>query len=45
LSIANELEMLNLSLEAFGDVGVFNPTLLWDGDSAILVDTGLPGQM
>lgn len=39
------IEMLNLSLKAFGHDGVFNPTLIWDENSAILVDTGLPGQI
>ncbi|MEH7443813.1 MBL fold metallo-hydrolase [Bacillus sp. JJ1122] len=45
MRIAEGVEMLNLSLKAFGDDGVFNPTLLWDGQSAILIDTGLPGQI
>ena len=44
MRIAEGVEMLNLSLKSFGDDGVFNPTLLWDGQSAILIDTGLPGQ-
>ncbi|WP_423406819.1 MBL fold metallo-hydrolase [Heyndrickxia sp. MSNUG] len=45
MRIAEGVEMLNLSLKAFGDDGVFNPTLLRDGQSAILIDTGLPGQI
>lgn len=39
------IEMLSLSLKAFGDDSVFNPTIIWDEVSAVLIDTGLPGQI
>lgn len=45
MRIGTGIEMLNLSLKDFGHDGVFNPTLIWDENSAILVDTGLPGQI
>jgi glyoxylase-like metal-dependent hydrolase (beta-lactamase superfamily II) len=45
MKIANGVEMLELKIEAFGTRTVLNPTLIWDDDSAILVDAGMPGQL
>ncbi|KFN03992.1 MBL fold metallo-hydrolase [Bacillus clarus] len=40
MKIANGLAMLELEIQGFR----LNPTLLWDDEEAILVDTGMPGQ-
>jgi glyoxylase-like metal-dependent hydrolase (beta-lactamase superfamily II) len=45
VKIANGVEMLQIEIEAYGNRAVFNPALIWDEDSAILVDTGMPGQL
>ncbi|TCP29845.1 glyoxylase-like metal-dependent hydrolase (beta-lactamase superfamily II) [Scopulibacillus darangshiensis] len=44
MRIANGLEMIELEIEAFGHRDVLHPTLIWDHESAVLVDTGMPGQ-
>ncbi|MCZ8516193.1 MBL fold metallo-hydrolase [Paenibacillus filicis] len=38
------LEMLRLSADLLGETRVIHPTLIWDEDNVILVDTGYPGQ-
>ncbi len=38
-------QMLDISTNFSGNPGVIHPTLIWDGDTVILVDTGLPGQL
>lgn len=43
MQIANGLEMLEISANVMGGVDVIHPTLIWDKDTAILVDTGYPG--
>lgn len=45
MRISNGVEMLQINIEAFGNRAVFNPTLIWDEETAILIDTGMPGQM
>ena len=44
MKIANGIEMLEISTEAMGRPGTINPTLIWENDNVILVDTGFPGQ-
>ena len=39
--VADHVEMIELNIEGFK----INPTLLWDDEMAILVDTGMPGQL
>lgn len=43
--IANGIAMLSLSANVMGQTNVIHPTLLWDGDRVVLVDTGFPGQL
>lgn len=43
--IGNGIEMLEISAEVMGRPGTINPTLIWDNDTIILVDTGFPGQL
>jgi glyoxylase-like metal-dependent hydrolase (beta-lactamase superfamily II) len=40
MKIAQGLAMLELNINGF----ILNPTLVWDDESAILIDTGMPGQ-
>lgn len=42
---ANQIEMLEISAMLMGKVEVIYPTLIWDKETAILVDTGYPGQL
>lgn len=45
MHIANGVEMLELHVEGYGGRTTLNPTLIWDEETAILVDTGMPGQL
>ncbi|MFD2171643.1 MBL fold metallo-hydrolase [Tumebacillus lipolyticus] len=45
MRIANGVEMLEISANMMGKQSVICPTLLWDEQSAVLVDTGYPGQL
>jgi glyoxylase-like metal-dependent hydrolase (beta-lactamase superfamily II) len=45
VKIANGVEMLELQVEAFGNRAILNPTLVWDDETAILIDAGLPGEL
>ncbi|WAH37918.1 MBL fold metallo-hydrolase [Alicyclobacillus dauci] len=45
MKIANGVEMLELDMNFMGHQSTIHPTLLFDDDSAILVDVGLPGQL
>jgi glyoxylase-like metal-dependent hydrolase (beta-lactamase superfamily II) len=44
MRIADGIEMLTLSAVVLGRESVIHPTLLWDDEVALLVDTGYPGQ-
>jgi glyoxylase-like metal-dependent hydrolase (beta-lactamase superfamily II) len=44
MKVADGLEILQLSTVSAGRDGIISPVLLWDEQSAILVDAGLPGQ-
>ncbi|MGF2716221.1 MBL fold metallo-hydrolase [Bacillus cereus] len=41
MRIDKGLAMLELKIQGFG----LNPTLIWDDEMAVLVDTGIPGQL
>jgi glyoxylase-like metal-dependent hydrolase (beta-lactamase superfamily II) len=43
MQVANGLEMLEISAAVMGGIDVIHPALIWDEDTAILVDTGYPG--
>lgn len=45
MKIANGVEMLEISANLTLGPGILHPVLIWDQDEAILVDTGLPGQL
>jgi glyoxylase-like metal-dependent hydrolase (beta-lactamase superfamily II) len=45
MRLASGIEMLEVSAVIMGKVDVIYPTLVWDDNTAILVDTGYPGQM
>lgn len=44
MKISNGVEMLELQVEVFGSRQELNPTLIWDDEAAVLIDTGTPGQ-
>ncbi|GIO07665.1 hydrolase [Brevibacillus reuszeri] len=43
MKVAAGVEMITLEAEAFGGKIAIHPTLLWDEQMAVLVDTGMPG--
>jgi glyoxylase-like metal-dependent hydrolase (beta-lactamase superfamily II) len=45
MRVANGIEMLEISATVMGKIETIHPTLIWDKDTAILVDTGFPGQL
>ncbi|WNS78185.1 MBL fold metallo-hydrolase [Domibacillus sp. DTU_2020_1001157_1_SI_ALB_TIR_016] len=45
MKITDGIEMLSLEYQVSGQKIVLNPTLLWDEEAAILVDTGMPGAL
>ncbi|WP_282940908.1 MBL fold metallo-hydrolase [Paenibacillus sp. RC67] len=45
MQAVNKVHMLQLSAEVMGKTDSVYPTLLWDGQSAVLVDTGYPRQI
>lgn len=45
MRVANGVEMLEISQMVLGRMDVIHPTLIWDEEMAILVDTGYPGQI
>lgn len=44
MKISSGVEMLELQVEVFGSRQELNPTLIWDDEAAVLIDTGTPGQ-
>lgn len=45
MRIYEGLEMLEIHGNMFGNPGVFHPTVIWDDQEIVLIDTGLPGQV
>jgi glyoxylase-like metal-dependent hydrolase (beta-lactamase superfamily II) len=45
MRISEGVEMLQLTARAFDQDITLNPTLVWNNDEAILIDTGMPGQI
>jgi glyoxylase-like metal-dependent hydrolase (beta-lactamase superfamily II) len=43
MKIADNVEMLEISMNMGGEERIFYPTLIWDDNNLILVDTGFPG--
>jgi glyoxylase-like metal-dependent hydrolase (beta-lactamase superfamily II) len=45
MRIDNGVEVLELTMNFAGNQSVIHPVLLWDDENAVLVDTGVPGQL
>lgn len=45
MKVANGVETLELTMNVMGTQSVIHPTLIWDTDTVILVDTGIPRQL
>jgi glyoxylase-like metal-dependent hydrolase (beta-lactamase superfamily II) len=45
MRITNGVEMLEISAIIMGKKDVVNPTLIWDNNMSVLIDTGYPGQL
>ena len=45
MKITNGVYMLEITANIMGKSSVINPTLIWDNDTVILIDTGFPGQL
>ena len=45
MKIADGVEMLEISANLMTGPGIINPTLIWDEDEIVLVDSGLPRQV
>ncbi|WP_100489298.1 MBL fold metallo-hydrolase [Sporolactobacillus pectinivorans] len=45
MKIANGIEALDLTVNMMGRQSALHPTLIWDDNEVILVDTGIPGQL
>lgn len=45
MRVADGVEALELTMNFMGGPSTIHPTLMWDDDEAILVDTGMPGQL
>lgn len=43
MHIAKGIDMLKISVQIMGGSNTIYPTLLWDEETAVLVDTGYPG--
>jgi glyoxylase-like metal-dependent hydrolase (beta-lactamase superfamily II) len=45
MKIADGVEVLELTADMMGRVSTVHPTLIWDQQAVVLVDTGYPGQL
>lgn len=45
MRIAENLEMLDVHTQVMGVPRVFHPTLMWDKENVVLIDTGVPGSL
>lgn len=45
MRVADGVEALELTTQVMGNQMTIHPTLIWDQDTVILVDTGMPGQL
>ncbi len=45
MKIANGVDMLVIAFDRIGKPSNIYPTLIWDQENAILIDTGFPGQL
>ncbi|NTV79278.1 MAG: MBL fold metallo-hydrolase [Clostridiales bacterium] len=45
MNIAQGVEALELTMNIMGNQGIIHPTLIWDEETIILVDAGIPSQL
>jgi glyoxylase-like metal-dependent hydrolase (beta-lactamase superfamily II) len=45
MKIAKGIETIDLVMNLMGNESIIHPTLLWDENEIILIDTGIPGQL
>lgn len=45
MKVASGVEMLEITANILGEQSTIYPTLIWDENDAILIDTGYPGQL
>ncbi|TCZ80123.1 MBL fold metallo-hydrolase [Paenibacillus albiflavus] len=45
MQVASGVEMLEISANIMGETTVIHPTIIWDEQHVVLVDTGYPGQL
>jgi glyoxylase-like metal-dependent hydrolase (beta-lactamase superfamily II) len=45
MRVAENLEMLDVHLQVMGVQRVIHPTLMWDDENVVLIDTGVPGTL
>ena len=45
MRVADGVEALELTMDFMGGPSAIHPTLVWDDHEAILIDTGMPGQL
>lgn len=45
MKVANGVEMLEITAEVLGEPSLIHPTLIWDENEVLLIDTGYPGQL
>ncbi len=45
MRVAEGVEALELTMDFLGGPSAIHPTLMWDEQDAILIDTGMPGQL
>jgi glyoxylase-like metal-dependent hydrolase (beta-lactamase superfamily II) len=45
LNVRSRVEILEISAYLLGELRIIHPVLIWDKDTAILVDAGYPGQL
>lgn len=45
MQAANGIAMLEISANIMGETSIIHPTLIWDDQHVVLIDTGYPGQV
>jgi len=45
MRLADGVEVLELPMQSFVGRSIIHPTLIWDGNTVVLVDAGFPGQL
>jgi glyoxylase-like metal-dependent hydrolase (beta-lactamase superfamily II) len=45
MRVAENLEMLDVHMQVMGVQRVIHPTLMWDDENVVIIDTGVPGSL